>query len=371
MPKISIVATFYNSEKYIRKLIDSVLAQTYNDWELICVDDCSPGNDFSILKECEKKDSRIRIISNKKNYGISKAKFRGIQESQGQYLCFIDGDDWLEPNALKFMIEPAIEDELDMVCMNSRKVLPYIGYSKNSCVNREFYNKVLQIDTKEGEGRINFERLYVNFFGINIFNVTYWGKLIKKSLIIDSKFTPPESVIGEDQVFTMTIFPYVKRMMFVDYIGYNWRWGGITSGKKNDIWTSEQYLIRSNDFFIERLKLIDLYEVPSYKSIMMIEQKNIFQSMIGNLALKDIDTEYAKNIIKFIDTILEPEFYTQFVHLKYDPLYPEYKNNFLLEAMINKDSMKIYQYCMGIYKKNRLRRFAKKLLHRVLYSLDF
>ena len=84
---------------------------------------------------------------------------------------------------------------------------------------------------------------------------------------------------------------------------------------------------------------------------MMIEQKNIFQSMIGNLALKDIDTEYAKNIIKFIDTILEPEFYTQFVHLKYDPLYPEYKNNFLLEAMINKDSMKIYQYCMGIYKK--------------------
>lgn len=232
MPKISIVATFYNSEKYIRKLIDSVLAQTYNDWELICVDDCSPGNDFSILKEYEKKDSRIRIISNKKNYGISKAKFRGIQESQGQYLCFIDGDDWLEPNALKFMIEPAIEDELDMVCMNSRKVLPYIGYSKNSCVNREFYNKVLQIDTKEGEGRINFERLYVNFFGINIFNVTYWGKLIKKSLIIDSKFTPPESVIGEDQVFTMTIFPYVKRMMFVDYIGYNWRWGGLHLGKR-------------------------------------------------------------------------------------------------------------------------------------------
>ena len=231
-------------------------------------------------------------------------------------------------------------------------------------------NKVLKIDTKEGEGRINFERLYVNFFGINIFNVTYWGKLIKKSLIIDSKFTPPESVISEDQVFTMTIFPHIKRLMFVDYIGYNWRWGGITSGKKNDIWKSEQYLNRTNELFIERLKLIDLYEVPSYKSIMMIELKNIFQNVIGNLASKDINTEYAKNIIKFINTILAPEFYHQLIHLKNDPLYPDYKNNFLLEAMINKDAIKIYQYCRKINKKNRLRRNAKKFLHKVLYSIN-
>lgn len=370
MARISIIANFYNSEKYIQKLIDSVLAQTYNDWELICVNDCSPGNDLSILRYYEKKDSRIRVINNEVNLGISKAKFRGIQESHGQYLCFIDGDDWLEPNALKFMIEPAIKNELDMVCMNSRKVLPYIGYSKKSCVNSNLYNKVLKIDTKEGEGRINFERLYVNFFGINIFNVTYWGKLIKKSLIIDSKFTPPESVISEDQVFTMTIFPHIKRLMFVDYIGYNWRWGGITSGKKNDIWKSEQYLNRTNELFIERLKLIDLYEVPSYKSIMMIELKNIFQNVIGNLASKDINTEYAKNIIKFINTILAPEFYHQLIHLKNDPLYPDYKNNFLLEAMINKDAIKIYQYCRKINKKNRLRRNAKKFLHKVLYSIN-
>ncbi len=215
---ISIIANFYKSEAYIPKLIESVLDQNYNDWELVCVNDCSPGNDLDILKKYAEKDSRIRIVNNEINLGICKAKYRGIQEAKGSYLCFIDGDDWLEPEALQRMIEPALKYDLDFVCMDSQKVLPFLRYKVPFCVDPKYKERVIEIDIKEGEGRRNFEDLYRNFFGKYLFMVTYWGKLIKKELIEESGFSPPSSVISEDLVFTMTLFPHIKKMMFVDYI---------------------------------------------------------------------------------------------------------------------------------------------------------
>ena len=251
---ISVIANFYKSEEYIPKLIDSVLGQSYTDWELVCVNDCSPGNDLDILKKYAAKDSRIRIINNEVNLGICKAKYRGIQEAKGTYLCFIDGDDWLEPEALQKMIVPALKYDLDYVCMDSQKVLPFFGHKVPFCVDRKYKERVIEIDTEVGAGRKNFEELYRNFFGKNLFMVTYWGKLIKKQLIEESGFTPPSSVISEDQVFNMTLFPNIKKMMFVDYIGYNWRWGGVTSGKSNDFWKEKQYVARANELYAERVE---------------------------------------------------------------------------------------------------------------------
>lgn len=367
---ISIIANFYKSEKYIPKLIDSVLEQNYTDWELVCVNDCSPGNDLEILRKYAAKDSRIRIVNNKVNLGISKAKYRGIQESKGTYLCFIDGDDWLEPEALHRMIDPASKYDLDFVCMDTQKVLPFFGNKVPFCVDKKYKERVIEIDTEKGEGRKNFEELYRNFFGKNIFMVTYWGKLIKKKLIEESGFSPPDSVISEDQVFTMTIFPYIKKMMFVDYVGYNWRWGGITSGKINDFWKEKQYVVRANEFYLERLALIKKYNLPNYLSLLQIELRNVYCVQVSSLAKEDPDTEYAKEIKAFIQEMMKPEFYSTFSHLKNDPEYPNNKKHELLDALINRDAERVYAYCRKIHKQNCMKRWSNKILHSILYPFQ-
>ena len=367
---ISIIANFYKSEKYIPKLIDSVLEQNYTDWELVCVNDCSPGNDLEILRKYAAKDSRIRIVNNKVNLGISKAKYRGIQESKGTYLCFIDGDDWLEPEALHRMIDPALKYDLDFVCMDTQKVLPFFDHKVPFCVDKKYKERVIEIDTEKGEGRKNFEELYRNFFGKNIFMVTYWGKLIKKKLIEESGFSPPDSVISEDQVFTMTIFPYIKKMMFVDYVGYNWRWGGITSGKINDFWKEKQYVVRANEFYLERLALIKKYNLPNYLSLLQIELRNVYCVQVSSLAKEDPDTEYAKEIKAFIQEMMKPEFYSTFSHLKNDPEYPNNKKHELLDALINRDAERVYAYCRKIHKQNCMKRWSNKILHSILYPFQ-
>ncbi|MCF0178476.1 MAG: glycosyltransferase family 2 protein, partial [Bacteroidales bacterium] len=110
MAFITIIATFYNSERFIPKLMKSVFAQTFTDWEMVCVCDCSPGNDAVLLTKIVEKahaGDKVRIINNPQNMGISRSKEIGIKAARGKYLTFIDGDDWLDHDALRRMAEPA------------------------------------------------------------------------------------------------------------------------------------------------------------------------------------------------------------------------------------------------------------------------
>lgn len=98
-PLISIIIPIYNSEKYLRKCIDSVISQTFNDWEMILIDDGSTDNSGSICNEYA-SDSRV-IIKHAQNGGVSKARNMGLRLAKGDYVTFMDSDDWLEPNAFE------------------------------------------------------------------------------------------------------------------------------------------------------------------------------------------------------------------------------------------------------------------------------
>lgn len=96
VPLVSIVTACYNSEKYISKTIKSVLNQTYQNWELLLVDDCSSDNTMSILKEFQKADGRIRVLGLKKNSGAAISRNKAIEEAKGRFIAFLDSDDkWL------------------------------------------------------------------------------------------------------------------------------------------------------------------------------------------------------------------------------------------------------------------------------------
>lgn len=114
IPKISIIVPIYKAENYLHRCVDSILAQTFTDFEVLLIDDGSPDKSGEICDEYAKKDSRVRVI-HKENGGVSSARQCGIDNAQGEYTIHADPDDWVEPTMLEELYAKAMEDDADMV----------------------------------------------------------------------------------------------------------------------------------------------------------------------------------------------------------------------------------------------------------------
>jgi len=114
-PKISIIIPVYNAEKYLRQCIDSVLSQTFTDFELILIDDCSPDHCSQICEDYAKQDLRIKVIHHKINQGSVISRKAGLDNSTGDYILFVDSDDWIEKNMTERLYQKAISDYSDIV----------------------------------------------------------------------------------------------------------------------------------------------------------------------------------------------------------------------------------------------------------------
>ena len=114
MPSISIIIPVYNVEKYLRRCLDSVLNQTFSDWEAICVNDGSPDNCDKILADYAARDSRFKIVS-KKNGGLSDARNVGLSHATGKYIMYLDSDDFIHPQTMEIAHAMAMRDNSDIV----------------------------------------------------------------------------------------------------------------------------------------------------------------------------------------------------------------------------------------------------------------
>ena len=121
-PLLTIAVAVYNTGKYLRDCLDSVVNQTYQNLEIICVNDCSMDNSLEILEEYAAKDKRIKIITNEKNSGLGISRNVGIDAAHGEYILFIDSDDWLDLTACEKLISKAKENDFDVVFYSAYKV---------------------------------------------------------------------------------------------------------------------------------------------------------------------------------------------------------------------------------------------------------
>ena len=353
-PTISIVANFYKPAKYIPKLINSVLNQTFNDWELICVNDCSPQNDAEIISEFSnnpKANNRIRLINNQTNLGISKAKKIGIDNAKGSYITFIDGDDWFEPQALERLVKPALKYDLDYVQMNSRRAYP-LGAKKTMTNIVHEYNHI--INSKE-----LIDKYFVSFFGINLIGVAYWGKLFKTEIVRNSEFQFQNYPIGEDLLFNVHIFPLIQSAMFIDYVGYNWRFGGITSSETS-INKCRQMILDFIDIYRIKKQCADKLNYTKAYIPMHIELKNILKGNFSALAKFSQNDCKSLEIKKFIADILSIDDYT--LNISKLLSNDKYKNDKFIIAISQKDIDTIYNICNAIYKQNWKHRLIKQTL---------
>jgi glycosyltransferase involved in cell wall biosynthesis len=149
---ISLIIPVYNVEQYLEDCLNSVVAQTFHDYEVICVNDGSTDGSQAILEGFQKNHTQITIIS-QQNRGLSGARNAGIQIAKGDYLFFLDSDDWIEPTALEVLARQVNGE--DMVCFNGRRFFedgkteePDAGISESNLSGWEYYNKYALVSRK-------------------------------------------------------------------------------------------------------------------------------------------------------------------------------------------------------------------------------
>ena len=216
---ISVIIPVYNTAKFLSTCIKSVVNQTYQDLEIILVNDVSTDSSIHICNRFKEKDKRIILIDKKQNEGVEKARYDGILVAKGEYICFVDSDDWLEKNALKRMYDKAVETDADYVEIGMQRVL-----DRHKIIKRKNYPTIKGLITQPQL----FNSYYISFFGVNILSVNIWGKLYKSNFLKN----PPQPIglaMGEDLYFNLELFPHLQKIYIDDYIGYNYSFGGMTT----------------------------------------------------------------------------------------------------------------------------------------------
>ncbi|OTN87983.1 hypothetical protein A5819_000433 [Enterococcus sp. 7E2_DIV0204] len=183
---VSVVIPIYNVEDYLEECIDSVLNQTYTELEIILVDDGSKDNSLEICKKKEQEDSRIIVIS-KENGGLSSARNAGIDRAKGEYICFIDSDDWIEADYVELLMEGIVDYNADISVIHMTKVSDF-SKIKFQTQNSETWTQF----TKESAMKELFTN---NFIGYSANN-----KLYKTSLFKTIRY--PYGLLMEDKATT-------------------------------------------------------------------------------------------------------------------------------------------------------------------------
>ena len=184
--QISIITPVYNVAPYLRQCLESVLDQSFPDWELICVDDGSSDGSADILADYARKDSRFRFLA-QEHVGLSRARNKALSEAAGEYVAFLDGDDYLSPQALAQAL-PRLTGEVDYVCFGTN----VFGRAPLACRWREsfFCNPVYS-------GRVEVDEAVIRGTNTHV-----WNKIYRRSIIDRHGLSFPDGLFYEDAFFT-------------------------------------------------------------------------------------------------------------------------------------------------------------------------
>ena len=216
MPSLSIIVPIYNGEKYLRKCIDSILAQTYTDFELILVDDGSQDNSFEICQEYEKKDSRVVAIHTE-NGGPVASRKNGVRAAKGEYIGFVDCDDYIDEDVFSRLFDVLYQNKSDIV------ICGIIIEDTHACI-KEHYNLFEgHFDKRQIQKKIIPQMLvYSDFIKFGILPAVY-TKLVKAE-IIKAVFSdlPNNMSIGEDVAISARSVMIANSLTIVHYAGYHY-----------------------------------------------------------------------------------------------------------------------------------------------------
>jgi glycosyltransferase EpsH len=230
IPKISIVLPIYNVQEYLKQSLDSLVQQTYSDIEIICVNDGSTDDSLSILKSYAKKDDRITIID-QLNMGVAEARNNAIKISQGEYLMFTDGDDWLEVDACEILIDIMEKHNPDVVMYAY-----YREYKDKALKKRIFDDELIVFNQLECK---KLHRRHAGIIGSELKSpesadalCSLSTKLFKSSIIKEHNIKYIDNkIIGTygDGLFNLFYYEYVKKAVYINRYLYHYRKTNVNS----------------------------------------------------------------------------------------------------------------------------------------------
>lgn len=195
---VSVIIPVYNTEKYLKRCLDSVLNQSYTDIEVIVVNDGSTDNSLQILKEYEKNDNRIKLID-QQNQGVSSARNTGLENVNGEYIIFIDSDDWVESNMFELLVENMSVSNSDISCCQ--------------------YDKEVQTDISNLEVW-TYDKSLTEFIKHQKLNGSLVNKLIKSEIVANVRFDTTIAY-GEDALFFWEILLNSKSLCITNKVLYH------------------------------------------------------------------------------------------------------------------------------------------------------
>ena len=201
-PSLSIIVPVYNNERYLENTLNSVLRQSYEDFELLLIDDGSGDDSLTICQKFAGRDRRVRVIC-KENGGVSSARNRGLDEAQGKYIAFIDGDDCIDPQMYEIMIGVLEGEKVDLV--NCRVV-------KEDSYERIPYEV----------GTVEVSNLPLNYLSKKGYFIdSSLNKVYRRALIGETRFNE-KLAYSEDTPFITEIILHAKTMSLVSNVFYHY-----------------------------------------------------------------------------------------------------------------------------------------------------
>ncbi len=229
-PKFSVIVPIYKVESFLMPCVDSILAQTYRNFELILVDDGSPDACPSICDAYAEKDDRVRVV-HKANGGVGSARIAGSEVATGDYVCCVDGDDWVHPAYLEKFAEAIQKTDADVVCSGSiwayeeKNVYYPLSYTPG------FYD--------EAGIRETFFSFLIENEQARYFSVSIWNKAYRRSLYVPEQLSVnPQIKIGEDVACVTSVISKAKSLYVLEDCLYYYRQNpaSMTKEKKAFAW---------------------------------------------------------------------------------------------------------------------------------------
>jgi len=315
--KLSVIIPVYKAESWLRECMDSIINQTLKEMQVICVNDESPDNSLDILLEYAKKDKRITVLSIKHS-GISESRNQGLKLVEGEFIGFVDDDDFIDKYHFEKMYEFAKKDDIDLLAIKEKKF--YDGTPRERFIN----HSIIYTDSK----KYDIDHHFIHLQNEN------WNKLYKTKIIKDNGIFFEPGIGGEDINFNFKYYPFVKTYKWINSESYYFR-------KKKKLYGKDYYFKYNRIFF---QSIADFYKKIKFNKNdplrcfeMMVSS---YRRLIPNLVKFRLNHEYIKN---FFVSLEQLNVYNQTIlnksdkHIKklFNYINNEYVNNILKSKKIN------------------------------------
>lgn len=275
--RVSIVVPVYNSHATLPKCLDSLIAQTWQDLEIICVNDKSKDNSIDVIKEYQQRDSRVKLVDHAENMNAGGARNSGIRTATGEYICFCDNDDWLIPNAIEELVSASENGRIDFV-------------ASQWC---QYWNEEKKIDMQNlivgGTKEENCNYALLN--GCRIL-----GCLIRRDIFIKNDLFFPEKTFFEDNAIGTCLLFCAKEIKVVDKVLYFYQ---MVEGSSSRSIALVKIIdrIKTTDLYLENLKRLG-FVTDSNKSL--IEYRYLCYTYYTIWMLANVGTNEARHQLNIV-----------------------------------------------------------------------